>query len=63
MKGGRGGAVRGTTEEEEEGEGGKMDRLADGQRPALRRPDRSAFIKAVGVGRTERQARGHPRRQ
>lgn len=62
MKGGRGG-VRGTTEEEGEERRGEMDRPADGQKPALRRPDRSAFIKAVVVVGQDGRPGGDPRRQ
>lgn len=61
MKGGRG-ESRAPPKKTEKG-GGEMDRSADGQRPAPRRPDRSAFIKAVGGGGTERRASGQPRRR
>lgn len=57
MKGGGGGV------EEWEGGRGGMDSVADGQKLALRHPDRSAFIKTVGGGGTERQAWGDPRRR
>lgn len=42
------------------GGGGETDRPADGQKPALRRPDRSAFIRAAGGGGTRRRAPGSP---